>query len=106
MLYYNLKLALRNLFRHRTFSFINILGLSIGLASCIIIGLYAFTELSFDKFNVHHSLIYRINKTTNEKGKKDIKMHSLRVFLLKTCQNKFLKWYLPRVSGPGSPKCW
>src|SRR5438552_3347778 len=73
MLYYNLKLALRNLFRHKTFSIINIIGLSIGLASCIIIGLYAFTELSFDKFNKNHSRIYRIDKTTNEKGKEGYK---------------------------------
>jgi putative ABC transport system permease protein len=69
MLYHNLKLALRNLARHKTFSFINILGLSIGLASCIIIGLYAYNELSFDKFNSNHSEIYRINKMTNEQGK-------------------------------------
>ena len=73
MLYYHLKLAFRNLFRHKTFSFINILGLSIGLASCIIIGLYAFNELSFDKFNTHHSEIYRINKITNEKGREGYK---------------------------------
>ena len=73
MLYYNLKLAFRNLFRHKTFSFINIIGLSIGLASCIMIGLYAFNELSFDKFNTHHSQIYRINKVTNEKGKEGYK---------------------------------
>ncbi len=69
MLYYNLKIAIRNLFRQRVFSFINILGLSIGLACCIIIGLYVFNELSFDKFNIQHSNIYRINKITNEKGK-------------------------------------
>jgi putative ABC transport system permease protein len=73
MLYYNLKLAFRNLFRHKTFSFINIIGLSIGLASCIMIGFYAFNELSFDKFNTHHSQIYRINKVTNEKGKEGYK---------------------------------
>ena len=69
MLYYNLKIAFRNLNRHRTFSLINIIGLSIGLASCIIIGLYTFTELSFDKFNTQHGQIFRINKITNEKGK-------------------------------------
>jgi putative ABC transport system permease protein len=73
MLYYNLRLALRNLFRQKTFSLINILGLSIGIASCIMIGLYAFNELSFDKFNIHHSQIYRINKVTNEKGKEGYK---------------------------------
>ena len=73
MLYYNLKLAFRNLFRHKTFSFINIIGLSIGLACCIIIGLYAFNELSFDKFNLRHSQIYRVDKVTNEKGKEGYK---------------------------------
>ena len=73
MLYYNLKLAFRNLFRHKTFSFINIIGLSLGLASCIMIGLYAFNELSFDKFNTHHSQVYRVNKVTNEKGKEGYK---------------------------------
>jgi putative ABC transport system permease protein len=69
MLYHDLKLAFRNLFRHKTFSLINILGLSIGLACCITIGLYAFSELSFDKFHTNHSQIYRVNKVTNEKGK-------------------------------------
>ena len=69
MLYHNLKLAFRNLLRHKTFSFINILGLVIGLVSCIVIGLYAYNELSFDKFNSNYASIYRINKNTNEKGK-------------------------------------
>ena len=66
---HNIKLAFRNLWRHKTFSFINVLGLTIGLASCIIIGLYAYNELTFDQFNQNHSTIYRINKVTNEKGK-------------------------------------
>ncbi|MES1218363.1 MAG: ABC transporter permease [Bacteroidota bacterium] len=70
MLYHNLKLAFRNLVRHKSFSFINILGLTIGIASCIIIGLYIFNELSFDKFHRQHANLYRINKATNEKGGK------------------------------------
>jgi putative ABC transport system permease protein len=69
MLYHNFKLAFRNLLRHKIFSSINVFGLSIGLASCIIIGLYTYNELGFDTFNSHHKQIYRINKTTNEKGK-------------------------------------
>ena len=66
---HNIKLAFRNLLRHKTFSLINILGLTIGLASCIIIGLYAFSELSFDHFNKNHNRVYRVNKITNEKDK-------------------------------------
>jgi putative ABC transport system permease protein len=69
MLYYNLKLAFRNWWRNITFSIINTLGLTIGLASCIIIGLYAYSELSFDRFHSGIDHIYRINKITNEKGK-------------------------------------
>jgi putative ABC transport system permease protein len=68
MLYHDLKFGLRNLKRNRTFSLINILGLSIGLACCITIGLYAYAEFSFDKFHIAHSTIYRVNKITNEKG--------------------------------------
>src|SRR5580765_7064877 len=69
MFYHNLKLAFRNLQKHKIFSFINIAGLSVGLASCIIIGLYAYYELSFDSFHVNHKKIYRVNKATNEKEK-------------------------------------
>ncbi|MGZ8552833.1 MAG: ABC transporter permease [Chitinophagaceae bacterium] len=70
MLYHSLKLAVRNLQRHVSFSIINILGLTIGIASCIVIGLYIFNEMSFDKFHKQHSHIYRVNKLTNEKGGK------------------------------------
>jgi len=72
MFYHNLKLAFRNLWRSKTFSFINILGLTIGLACCLIIGLYSFSELSFDRFNQAHSNIYRVNKITNEKDKAQV----------------------------------
>ena len=77
MMYYNAKLAFRNLLRNKSFSFINILGLTIGIASCIVIGLYIFNELSFDKFHSNHRQIYRVNKITNEKGGKPKMMGSL-----------------------------
>ena len=67
MLYHNLKLAVRNLTRNRSFSFINITGLAIGLACCITIGLYVFNEFSFDRFHKQHKIIYRVNKVTNER---------------------------------------
>jgi putative ABC transport system permease protein len=63
------KLAFRNIRKNKAFSTINMLGLTIGLASCILIGLYVFNELSFDHFNHGYARIYRINKITNEKGK-------------------------------------
>lgn len=55
-----LKLAFRHLARKRVFSFINIFGLTVGLTSCILIGLYITDELSFDKFNKNADRIARI----------------------------------------------
>ena len=48
-----LKIALRNLLRNRVFSLINIAGLSIGLAVCMLIVLYTKDELSFDRFHTN-----------------------------------------------------
>ena len=51
MLYHDLKFGFAQHEKKQNFLAINILGLSIGLACCITIGLYAYTELSFDKFH-------------------------------------------------------
>jgi len=57
------KTALRNIFRHKLYSFLNIIGLSIGIASCILIIFYVHNELSYDRFNVNADLIYRLCPT-------------------------------------------
>jgi putative ABC transport system permease protein len=54
------KSALRNLWIHRGFTFINIAGLSVGLASSFIIMLYAINELSYDAHNDNLSNIYLV----------------------------------------------
>ncbi len=69
MFVHNIRIGLRHLRRNKTFAFINVLGLSIGLACCVTIGLYAYSEFSFDTFHQNHRSIYRVNKITNEKGK-------------------------------------
>ncbi len=56
-----LKVAFRNLLRFKTYSFINIAGLAIGIACCLLILLYIQNELSYDRFNKNASRIYRIN---------------------------------------------
>ena len=56
-----LKIAWRNLTRNKTFSLVNIAGLAIGLGSFILIILYVVDELSFDKYNVNASRIYRVD---------------------------------------------
>ena len=57
------KTAIRNLWKSKGFSAINIIGLAIGLSTCLLIILYVFDELSFDKFNTKAKRIYVV---TNE----------------------------------------
>jgi putative ABC transport system permease protein len=52
--------ALRNLWRHRGYSLINIFGLAIGLATSIFILLYVINELTYDRFHEKSDRIYRV----------------------------------------------
>ena len=55
------KVAFRNLWKNKGFTTINIVGLSVGLATCLLILLYVMDELSFDKYNKNADRIYRID---------------------------------------------
>ena len=55
-----LKIAIRNVIKRKTFTFINVLGLTLGFASSIIIYLFVLYHLSFDKFHTDSDRIYRI----------------------------------------------
>ena len=56
-----LTIAFRNLWKHRTYTFINILGLAIGMACVMLITLFVQSELSVDKFHANKDSIYRLN---------------------------------------------
>lgn len=60
MLKNHFKIALRNLLKYKAYSFINIAGLAIGIACCIVILLFVNDELSFDKFHKDSENIYRV----------------------------------------------
>ena len=64
-----LKIAFRNIFRNKLYSFINIVGLSIGIASCLVILLYVQYEFSFDGFNENYNRIYRTASEISFSGK-------------------------------------
>lgn len=69
------KIAVRNLWRHKTFSFINILGLAVGMSACFLIYLYVDLETSFDNFHSKADRIYRVvtdTKTPSETIKQAI----------------------------------
>jgi len=62
----NIKIAWRNLIKNPLYSFINISGLALGLAICMLITLFVKDELSFDKHFIKKNEIYRI--VTEEKS--------------------------------------
>ena len=55
-----IKIAFRNLFRSKVYSFINISGLAVGMACSILIALWVWDETSFDDFNENRDNIYRV----------------------------------------------
>jgi putative ABC transport system permease protein len=57
------KVALRHLFKNKTFSIINILGLSVGVACCALLALYIQDEFSYEKHFPGHERVYRITTT-------------------------------------------
>jgi putative ABC transport system permease protein len=63
-----LKVAWRNIVRHKGHSFINIFGLAVGIASCITILLWVRDEASYDRFHANAGSIYRIVVQASDPG--------------------------------------
>jgi putative ABC transport system permease protein len=68
-----LTVALRNLFRHKLYSFINIAGLAVGLACAILIILFVRDELSYDAWIPGSDSLYRVEVTFHVPGRSDIR---------------------------------
>ena len=64
------KIAFRNLSRNKTFSAINILGLAIGIATCLIIMLFVNNELGYDRYNQKANRMVRVYFQGNVQGEK------------------------------------
>ena len=60
MLFSYIKTAYRNFRKFKGYSFINIAGLAVGIACCILILLWVFDELSFDRFHTKTDRLYRV----------------------------------------------
>src|SRR5258706_5777581 len=56
------KIAVRNLWKNKSLSFINIFGLAAGMACSLLIFLFVTDELSYDQFNTDANRIYRVVK--------------------------------------------
>ncbi|MBW3544280.1 MAG: hypothetical protein KY428_01555 [Bacteroidetes bacterium] len=55
-----IKIAWRNLLRHKGYTYINLTGLAVGMACCLLIAMYVQDELSYDKYHTKGDQIYRV----------------------------------------------
>jgi len=85
------KVASRNILKRKMYSFINAFGLSIGIASCLLIYLFIRDEKSFDQFHVNKNQIYRMEAKRNSKD------HSGRDAALQLGLRNVLKDELPEI---------
>jgi putative ABC transport system permease protein len=70
-----LKIAFRNLWRHKSFSLINIIGLAVGMTAFLLIVMYVRFELSYDNFHAKADQVYRLNvdiKSANDVMKQSV----------------------------------
>jgi ABC-type antimicrobial peptide transport system permease subunit len=71
MLRNNLQFSLRRLSRQKIHTSLHILGLTLGMGVCILIGLFIRHELSFDRYHSKANRTYRVNSVWNDFGNKD-----------------------------------
>jgi len=96
-----LKVALRNLFKHKGYAFINILGLAVGIAASVLIFLYITNEMSYDKFHEKADRTHRITADWSNKG--DSRIHQLGTpfILAQTIREKYPQVEaITQLSGP------
>ena len=77
-----LKTALRNLWKYRGYSLINILGLAIGIACVTLILLYVNSELNIDRFHQKKDYIYRLNLSATNPQTKEVNTRAIGPYRL------------------------
>ena len=89
MLRHYFRIAIRNLSKQKSLTFINVAGLSLGLACFILILLYAVSELNFDKFNAKAPRIYRVTTRFTRDDGQDLANAELNVALAPALKKAF-----------------
>jgi putative ABC transport system permease protein len=82
------KIAWRNMMKSKIFSFINIFGLCAGLVSCMLITIYIYHELSYDKYHVNGNDIYQVATIFVQQGAEN-KMPNTPAPMVQTMQKDF-----------------
>ncbi len=75
-----LKVAFRNLWKNKVYSFVNVVGLAIGMATCVLLVLWVQNEWSYDNYHKKAGNIYRVNSIINNDSK-DWKWNSVPYLL-------------------------
>jgi len=89
-----LRIAYRSLLKHRAYTFINVAGLAVGMAACLLILLYVQDELGYDAHHENSDRIYRVSREwLNADG-----TSSLHAALVDPAIGPLLKQDLPEVS--------
>ncbi len=99
-----LKIAMRNLVKHKVFSSINLAGLAIGMAGCILILLFVGSELSYDRFNVNADRIWRLTREWfNDNGATNLHLGHVAPIIAPLFHNDFPEILeILRINSPGS----
>jgi putative ABC transport system permease protein len=63
------KIAIRNLWKHKTFAVINIVGLAVAFGATLLLSLTAFHELSFDQFHARKNTLYQLYMEEHNPGR-------------------------------------
>ena len=64
-----IKIALRNIKKHKGYSFINITGLAVGMTCCLLITIWVLDELSYDRFHENAQNLYRVEENQDYSGR-------------------------------------
>ncbi|MCZ4223406.1 ABC transporter permease [Pedobacter rhodius] len=94
----NLKIAWRNLWKNKGYTFINILGLSIGMASCILIFIFIRYQMSFDEGFKNEDKIYRVVSTWDYADGNQFSSQGVPLPLTPAMRNDFSP-YIEKISA-------
>ena len=84
------KLSVRTMLRHKSFSFINIFGLVLGMSTTLLILLYVQYETNYDRYHTHSERIYRISREwLNEDGSTNLHLGTVAPGFAPLIENEF-----------------
>ncbi|WP_224998684.1 ABC transporter permease [Cesiribacter sp. SM1] len=99
-----LKIAIRNLMKYKSISFINLFGLTVGITCCMLILGYILHELSYDRYHANAENIYRVERSWRnpETGMPSLELGSVAPAIAPLLENDFeVIQALTRLVSPG-----